>query len=41
LGSTNVLLTSHCEPTVNLHSRYMVVRGEEVVDEWPVIARGY
>ena len=41
LGSTIELLTPHCDPTVNLHSRYMVVRGEEVVDEWPVIARGY
>jgi hypothetical protein len=26
---------------VNLHARYTVVKGEEVVDEWPILARGY
>jgi D-serine deaminase-like pyridoxal phosphate-dependent protein len=41
LGSTIELLTSHCDPTVNLHARYTVVRGDEVVDEWPILARGY
>lgn len=41
LGSTIELLTSHCDPTVNLHSRYQVVRGETIVDEWPITARGY
>jgi 3-hydroxy-D-aspartate aldolase len=41
LGSTIELLTSHCDPTVNLHSRYQVVRGETVVDEWAITARGY
>ena len=39
LGSTIELVTSHCDPTVNLHSRYMVARGDEIVDEWPVTAR--
>jgi 3-hydroxy-D-aspartate aldolase len=41
LGSTIELLTSHCDPTVNLYSRYVVVKGEDVVDEWPILARGY
>jgi 3-hydroxy-D-aspartate aldolase len=41
LGSTIELLTSHCDPTVNLHTRYIVVRRDEVVDEWPILARGY
>ena len=40
-GAVIELLTSHCDPTVNLHARYQVVRGEEVVDEWPILARGY
>ena len=35
------LLTSHCDPTVNLHARYHVAQGEEIVDEWPITARGY
>lgn len=41
LGAVVELLTSHCDPTVNLHARYQVVRGDEVVDEWPILARGY
>ncbi len=41
LGAVIELLTSHCDPTVNLHARYQVVRGDEVVDEWPILARGY
>jgi 3-hydroxy-D-aspartate aldolase len=40
LGSAIELLTSHCDPTVNLYDRYAVVEGEEVVHEWP-IARGF
>lgn len=41
LGVVIELLTSHCDPTVNLHAHYQVVRGDEVVDEWPILARGY
>ena len=41
LGSVIELLTPHCDPTVNLHARYVVVRGEDVIDEWPIAARGY
>jgi 3-hydroxy-D-aspartate aldolase len=41
LGATVELLTSHCDPTVNLHARYQVVRGDMVVDVWPIVARGY
>ena len=40
LGAAIELLTSHCDPTVNLYDSYAVVEGEEVVDEWP-IARGF
>lgn len=39
LGSVVELLTPHCDPTVNLHSRYHAVRGEEVVDAWAVVGR--
>jgi D-serine deaminase-like pyridoxal phosphate-dependent protein len=41
LGATIELLTSHCDPTVNLFSRALIVSGDEVVDEWPILARGY
>ncbi len=41
LGATIELLTPHCDPTVNLHQRYLVARGEMIVDEWPIMARGY
>lgn len=41
IGSSIELLTPHCDPTVNLHSRYLVVESDAVVDEWPILARGY
>jgi D-serine deaminase-like pyridoxal phosphate-dependent protein len=41
LGAVIELVTPHCDPTVNLYVRYVVLRGEEVVDEWPIVARGY
>ena len=39
LGSTIEFLSSHCDPTVNLYSVYHVVRGDEVIDIWPIMAR--
>ncbi len=41
LGAVIELLTPHCDPTVNLHARYQVARGMEVIDVWPIAARGY
>jgi D-serine deaminase-like pyridoxal phosphate-dependent protein len=35
------LRPSHVDPTVNLHDRLFAIRGDEVVDVWPVEARGY
>ena len=44
LGDTVWLLPGHCDPTVNLHDRYIVVRGGldggRVEAVWPVDARG-
>ena len=31
---------SHSDTTVNLYDQYIVVRGEDVVDVWPIDARG-
>lgn len=31
---------THCDTTVNLHDQYIVHRGDEVVDVWPIPARG-
>ena len=39
LGSTIEFLTSHCDPTVNLYGVFHVVRGDEVIDIWPIQAR--
>lgn len=36
LGDVIELLTSHCDPTVNLHRAYYVVDGDEVIDVWPI-----
>ncbi len=40
LGQRIELVTPHCDPTVNLHDFYHVVRGDMLVDIWPVDARG-
>ena len=44
LGETVWLVPGHCDPTVNLHDRYVVVRGGlaggVVEDVWQIEARG-
>ena len=40
LGAAVECLTPHCDPTVNLYDCYHVVRGETMLDIWPVDARG-
>ena len=40
VGDKVLLLTSHCDPTINLYDNYHVYAGEEVQDVWPVAGRG-
>ena len=40
LGDTVEFVTPHCDPTINLYDRYHCVRGDTLVDIWPVDARG-
>jgi D-serine deaminase-like pyridoxal phosphate-dependent protein len=40
-GDRMWLRPSHVDPTVNLHDELYAYRGDEVVDVWPVTARGY
>ena len=40
LGDKLRLIPPHCDPTVNLHDWLVCVRGEVVVDLWPVSGRG-
>lgn len=40
LGDRIVLSAPHCDPTVNLYDAYHVVRGETLIDIWPVSGRG-
>lgn len=40
LAGRLVLQVPHCDPTVNLYDRYHVVRGDTLVDIWPIEARG-
>ncbi|MBI1199766.1 MAG: DSD1 family PLP-dependent enzyme [Phenylobacterium sp.] len=40
IGDVVTLNTPHCDPTVNLYDSYHVVRGDTLVDIWPVSARG-
>ena len=40
LGSKLELVVSHCDPTVNLFDEIFVIRGNEVIDSWPISLRG-
>jgi len=40
LGAIVTAMTPHCDPTVNLYDAYHVVRGDTLVDIWPIEARG-
>jgi len=40
IGAKIECVTPHDDPTVNLHDFYHVVRGDTLVDIWPVDARG-
>jgi 3-hydroxy-D-aspartate aldolase len=40
LGRKVELVTPHCDPTINLHDYIHCVRGQTLVDIWPVDARG-
>jgi D-threonine aldolase len=41
VGDRVWLRPSHVDPTVNLHDTLYAFRGDDVVEEWPVAARGY
>ena len=40
LGDKLSLIPSHCDTTINLFDQYIVLKGNTVVDVWPVDARG-
>jgi D-serine deaminase-like pyridoxal phosphate-dependent protein len=40
VGDLVEFLTPHCDPTINLYDRYHCVRGDTLVDIWPVDSRG-
>jgi 3-hydroxy-D-aspartate aldolase len=40
LGDALEFLAPHCDPTINLYDFYHCVRGDTLVDIWPVDARG-
>src|SRR6516165_2205915 len=40
LAEQVVLMPPHCDPTVNLYEAYHVVKGDTLVEIWPVTARG-
>ncbi len=39
-GDAVSLVVPHCDPTVNLYDHYHIVRGDTLVEIWPVSARG-
>ena len=40
LAEQVILVPPHCDPTVNMYESYHVVKGDTLVDIWPVTARG-
>ena len=40
VGTALELVTSHCDPTINLFDRYYLTKGSEVVGVWPIDLRG-
>ncbi len=40
IGAALECVVPHCDPTVNLYDHYHCVRGDTLVDIWPVDARG-
>ena len=40
VGAALECIVPHCDPTVNLYDHYHCVRGETLVDIWPIEARG-
>ena len=40
LGDQVILIPPHCDPTVNLYESYHVVKGDTLVEIWPVTGRG-
>ena len=40
LGSVLELVTSHCDPTINLFDSFYLTRGTKVVGTWPIDLRG-
>jgi len=40
VGAQLACLVPHCDPTVNLYDTYHCVRGDTLVDIWPIEARG-
>jgi 3-hydroxy-D-aspartate aldolase len=41
VGDLVTLVAPHCDPTVNLHDWFHVMRTGRLVDIWPIDARGY
>jgi D-serine deaminase-like pyridoxal phosphate-dependent protein len=41
VGDRVYLRPSHTDPTINLHDAIYALDGEDVVDVWPIAARGY
>jgi D-serine deaminase-like pyridoxal phosphate-dependent protein len=40
VGDKVRLVPGHCDTTINLHDEYIVHRGVNVTDRWPIVARG-
>lgn len=39
-GDRVLCVVPHCDPTINMHDAYVCVRGDTVIETWPIQARG-
>jgi D-serine deaminase-like pyridoxal phosphate-dependent protein len=40
IGDVVTLTAPHCDPTINLYDYLHVIRGDTLIDIWPISARG-
>ena len=40
VGEVLQMVVPHCDPTINLHNIFYVIENGQVVDQWPIAARG-
>lgn len=40
IGTVIEMVTSHCDPTINLFDSFYITKGDQIIDIWPIELRG-